>query len=64
MQAGFDLGVLLGHFGKVILISKDAAIKWAGNILLHGENPKVNLVEDTYEKGVVVGKKELKKFDE
>jgi len=55
-------GALENYWSGAILNTVDAAIKWAGNMTFKGKKPTVHLVEDTYEKGVVVSDKELKKF--
>jgi len=49
---------LENYWNGAILNTVDAAIKWASNMTFKGKNPTVHLVEETYEKGVVVGKKQ------
>jgi len=51
---------LENSWNGAILNTVDTAIKWAGNMTFKGKNPTIHLVEDSYEKGVVVGKKEFK----
>ena len=53
---------LENYWNGAILDTIDTAIKWVTNMSFNGKNPTVHLVEDTYDKGVVVGDKELKYF--
>lgn len=56
-------GALENYWNGAILNTIDAAIKWAGNMTLKGKNPTVHLVEDTYEKGVIVSNFDIKEFE-
>ena len=56
-------GALENFWSAAILDTIDTAINWAVNMSFKGKNPDVYLVEKTYEKGVVVGKKELKNLE-
>ena len=55
-------GALENYWNGAILDTIDSAINWAVNMSFKGKNPDVYLVEGTYKKSVVVGKKELKSF--
>ena len=51
------------YFHYAILDTVEATIEWASNMTFNNKNPIVHLVGKTYEKGVVVGKFDMKKFE-
>lgn len=53
---------LENFWNGAILNTVEAAVKWTENMTFNGKSPTVHLIENTYEKGVVVAKKELNNF--
>jgi hypothetical protein len=51
---------LENYWNGAILDSIEAAIQWASNMTWNGISPKVQLLEGTYQKGVIASSEELK----
>jgi transposase len=57
-------GVLERHRNGTILNSIEKTINWAETMTWKGIGPVVDFIDKIYEKGVVLTKKEMKKYDE
>ncbi len=57
-------GILERHWNGTVLNSIEKTINWAGTVTWKGIRPVVKFTDKVYEKGVVLTKKEMKKYDE
>ncbi len=57
-------GILETHWNGTILDSLDKALEWIKTMTWKGIRPIVHFLEKTYEKGVCLTKKEMKKYNE
>ncbi len=55
-------GVLETHWNGTILDSVDTALNWIKTMTWKGINPIVHFLDRTYERGVSLTKKEMKKY--
>lgn len=56
-------GILEEHWNGEILDSINKAVNWASTMTWKGVEPVVQLFEKTYEKGVKLTKREMKKYE-
>lgn len=57
-------GVLERHWNGAILDSVDTALEWIKTMKWKGINPIVHFLNSTYEKGIKLTKKEMKRYDD
>ena len=55
-------GVLENYWNGAILDSTEAAIQWASNMTWNGIHPAVKLIDNIYEKGITVCRKEMQEL--